>query len=129
MWYSVTHVGTLSRIKIPFFLSSIYTDELISTRNVIKFLSNSLPFDKGKLPRASNLRRYPEYEYLSGSEFVANLTAPNKEFPNAKSLSTLNSHRSISYAIKIFTTCLCVNVILSSFKQLPSTRICNLELI
>ena len=45
---------------------------------------------------ASNTIPKPEYLYLPKSVFSVNLTAPNKEYRNAKSLPTLNDHRFIS---------------------------------
>ena len=45
-----------------------------------------LPSDYNKNLWALNPMQYPEYLYLSGLAFSVNLTAPNKNFSNAKSV-------------------------------------------
>ena len=50
---------------------------------IFTFLPNSLPFSEEELSHASNPIPLSEFLYLSESEFVANLIAPNKEFLNA----------------------------------------------
>ena len=67
----------LPKIKIYFFLLSIFVDELISTLKLITFMPNLITGDE-KLPCLSNPIRYPDYLYLSKSGFLAKLTAPNK---------------------------------------------------
>ena len=57
-------VGPLPKIKISFFLLSIFVNEVISTPQIFKFLS---------VP--------PEFLHLSISEFLAKLSATNKQFP------------------------------------------------
>ena len=89
-------IGPLPRIKMSFFLLSTSTDELISAPNIITFLPNLVPSDNEKLLCASNPVPLSEYLYLSKSTFLVNLTAPNKEFPNGKSLPTVNYHKFIS---------------------------------
>ena len=68
------------------FLLSMCTEELLSTPNIIPFLPKPLPSGNEQLPLASNPIPCPEQEKLSGSEYVVNLTAPNKEFLNAPRL-------------------------------------------
>ena len=75
-------VGPLPKIKISFFLLSIFVDELMSTPKIITFLPNPIPGDE-KLPCLSNPIPYPEYLYLSLSAFLVRLTAPNKQFSSA----------------------------------------------
>ena len=72
-------VGPLSKIKISFFLLSIFVEELISTPKIITFLPNPIPGDE-KLPYLSNPIPCPEYLHLSISAFLVKLTAPNKKF-------------------------------------------------
>ena len=73
-------VGPLPRIKMSFFLLSIFDDELMSTPKIITFLPVSLPNEKDI--SQSNPITYPEYLYLSISAFLVNLTDPNKQFSN-----------------------------------------------
>ena len=73
-------VSPLPRIKIHFFLLSIFVDELISTPKIITFLPISLPIEKDVF--LSNAIPYPKYPYLSISAFSANLTDPNGQFSN-----------------------------------------------
>ena len=72
-------VGPSLKIKIYFFLLSIFVDELMSTPKIITFLPNPVPGNE-KLPCLSNPIPYPEYPYLSMSAFLVKLTAPNKQF-------------------------------------------------
>ena len=76
--YSNPCVGPLPRIKMSFFLLSIFADELISTPKVFTFLPTSLPNEKDI--SLSNPMPYPEYTYLSISAFLVNLTDPNNQF-------------------------------------------------
>ena len=62
---------------------------------ILAFLPNLLSYNR-KLPPVSNPIPLPEYSYLSGSAFLVNLTTPNKELPNRKTLPTLNGHIFIS---------------------------------
>ena len=68
-------VGPFLKIKISFFLLSIFIDELISTSKIITFLPNPIPGDE-KTPCLSNPILYPEYPYLSMSTFLVNLAVP-----------------------------------------------------
>ena len=68
----------LPKIKIYFFLLSIFVDELISTPKVITFLPNPVP-ENEKLSCLSNPIPYPEYLHLSISAFLVKLTTPNKQ--------------------------------------------------
>ena len=88
-------VGPLLRIKISFFLLSACREELLSTPNVITFLPNLLLPDNKKASHASNPIPFQEQKYLSGSAFLVNLRAPNKEFNNVNLLSR-SSHKFIS---------------------------------
>ena len=63
---------------MSFFLLSIFDDELVSTPKIITFLPISLPNEKDV--SLSNPVPYPEYPYLSISEFLVSLTDPNKQF-------------------------------------------------
>ena len=56
-------VGPLPKIKMSFFLLSIFVDELMSTPKVIKFLPNPMPGNEN-LPHLSNPIPYPEYPFL-----------------------------------------------------------------
>ena len=56
-------VGPIPRIEMPFFLLSIFVDELISTPKIITFLPLSLPTEKDVF--LSNPIPYLEYPYLS----------------------------------------------------------------
>ena len=71
-------VGPFPRIKISFFLLSIFVDELISTPKIIRFLLTPLPNEKR--PCLSNPNKQSEYSYLSISVFLVNLTAPNEQY-------------------------------------------------
>ena len=71
-------VGPLPRIKVSFFLLSIFVEGLISTLKIITFLPKSTPNEKGV--SLSNPIPYPEYPYWSISAFLVNLTDPNKQF-------------------------------------------------
>ena len=71
-------------MKISFFLLKAFAEKLSSTQDNITFFPNPSPFDNENFPRASNPMPYPEYDYLSGSAFLVNLPAPNKELLNAK---------------------------------------------
>ena len=62
---------------MSFFLLSIFADELISTPKIITFLLVSLPIEKDV--SLSNPMPYPEYQYLSISAFLVNLTDSNKK--------------------------------------------------
>ena len=60
----------------------------------MSFLPEPLLSENEKLPLVSNPIPYPEYQHLSGSAFLVNLTAPNKEFPNLNLVvSTNNVHK------------------------------------
>ena len=72
-------VGPLPKIKISFFLLSIFVDELISTPTIMTFLPSPVPGNE-KLPCLSNQIPYPEYLYLSISAFLVRVTASNKQF-------------------------------------------------
>ena len=63
---------------MSFFLLSSFTDKLISTPKTITFLPISLPTEKDV--SLSNPIPYPEYPYLSISEFLVSLTDPKKQF-------------------------------------------------
>ena len=63
-------VGPIPRIKMSFFLLSIFVDELISTPKIITFLPISLPIENKVF--LSNPIPYPEYPYLSISSFLVN---------------------------------------------------------
>ena len=76
-------------MKIYFFLLSVCAEELLSAPNIITFLTNLLPLYNEKDEHALNPIPYTKQKYLSGSVFLVNLTAPNKEFPNAKSAPTI----------------------------------------
>ena len=64
--------------------------------NIITFVPNSLPSDKEKVSRGSNQIAYFQQKHLSGSEFLVNVTAPNKELDNYILLSRSSVHKSIS---------------------------------
>ena len=66
-----------SKINI-FFLLSVCTHELLSTPKITTFLPQLKSGNKKSEPE-SNLIPYPQEEYLSGSEFLVNLSAPNKQ--------------------------------------------------
>ena len=70
-------VRPLPRIKIFFFLLSIFVDELISTLKIIIFLPVP-PLGCENNPCLSNPIPYPEYLYLSISAILVKLAAPNK---------------------------------------------------
>ena len=55
--------GPLPKIKISFFLLSIFVDELMTTPTVITFRPNPVPGNE-KLPFLSNQMPYLEYLYL-----------------------------------------------------------------
>ena len=77
-------VGPLPRIKISYFLLSIFADEQrLSTPKIITFLSVPPPGCQ-KNPCLSNVIPYPEYLYLSISAFLVKLTAPNKQFSSVE---------------------------------------------
>ena len=76
-------VGPLPRIKISFFLLSIFAHELISTPNITKFLPVP-PLGCEKNQCLSNPIPYPEYLHLSISAFLVNVAAPNKQFSSAE---------------------------------------------
>ena len=59
--------------------------ELLLSAPKITFLPNS-PLGCEKVPLESNPMPYPEYFYLSISEFFVNLTAPNRQFCKVISL-------------------------------------------
>ena len=73
-------LGPLLKIKITFFLFSIFVDELISAPKIITLLSNPVPGNE--LPCLSNPIPYPEYLYFSAylslsiSVFLVKLTEP-----------------------------------------------------
>ena len=71
-------VGPLPRIEMSFFLLSIFDDELVSTPKIMTFLPISLPNEKDV--SLWNPVPYPEYPYLSISEFLVSLTDPSKQF-------------------------------------------------
>ena len=71
-------VGPSPRIKISFFLLSIFVDELISTPKIITFLPVA-PLTCEKSRCLSNPLPHPKYLYLSISTFLVNLIAPNKQ--------------------------------------------------
>ena len=77
------YVGPLPKIKIYFFLLSVFVDELMSTPKIITFLPILVPGNE-KLPCLSNPVPYPEYPYLLMSAFLVRLTAPNKQFSNVR---------------------------------------------
>ena len=85
----------LGKIKISFFLLSIFVDELISTPKIITFLPNPTPGDE-KLSCLSNPIPYPEYLYLLISAFLVKLTALNKQFSSVGSLLVVLSFLFIS---------------------------------
>ena len=60
-----------------------------------------------------------EKEFLLDSEFVVNITAPNKQSSGVKSVLKSLNHVSNSWQINNFTTFLGVKITLSCFKQLP----------
>ena len=70
-------VGPSPRIKISFFLLSIFVDELISAPKTITFLPVP-PLWCEKNPYLSNPIPYPEDLYLSILTFLVNVPAPNK---------------------------------------------------
>ena len=92
----------------------------------ITFLPHPLPSANKKLPCESSPVLVVLYLYSSGSAYV---TAPIKEICTAKSLPTLNGHIYISQTVLTFTICLCINVTLPCFKQLPLNVTCGLVLI
>ena len=74
-------VRSLPRIKMSFFLLSIFIDELIFTLKIITFLTVP-PLGCEKNPCVSKTIPHPKYLYLSISAFLVTLTAPNKQFSN-----------------------------------------------
>ena len=74
-------VGPLPKIKMSFFLLSIFVDEVMSIPKIATFLPNPVPGNQ-KLPCLSNPIPYSKYLYLSISAFLVRLTAPNKQFSN-----------------------------------------------
>ena len=78
-------VRPLPRIKISFFLLSIFVDELISTPNIITFLPVP-PLGYEKNPCLSNSIPYPECLYLSISAILVKLVAPDKQFSSVASI-------------------------------------------
>ena len=76
---SNTCVEPLPRIKISFFLLSIFPDELKNAPNIITFLLVS-PLGCEKNPCLSNPIPYQEYLRLPISTFLVNVTAPNRQF-------------------------------------------------
>ena len=69
----------LPNTKILFTLLLACTELLKSTPKIITFVPFP-PLGCEKLPPESNPIPYPEYLYLSMSEFFVNLTAPNRQF-------------------------------------------------
>ena len=61
-------VGPSPKTKISFLLLSTCTEELISTRNIIRFLPNPTVANE-KVPLISNPMAYLEYLYLLTSAF------------------------------------------------------------
>ena len=77
--YSNYCVGPLPRIKMSFFLLSIFDDKLISTPKIITFLPSPQDGCEKNL-FLSNPIPYPEYLCRSISICFVNLTAPNRQF-------------------------------------------------
>ena len=75
-------VGPSPKIKISFFLFSIFVEGLISTPKNITFLPNPISGDE-KLPCLSNPTPYPQYLYFLISAFLVKLPAPHKQFSSA----------------------------------------------
>ena len=71
--------GPLPKIKISFFLLSVFVDELIFTPKIITFLRNPVSGNE-KRPCLSNPVPHPEYPYLPMSAFSIKLTASIKQF-------------------------------------------------
>ena len=65
-----------------FTLLLVCTEMLKSAPKIITFLPSPL-LGYEKLPLESSPITYPEYLYLSISEFFVNLTAPNRQFSKA----------------------------------------------
>ena len=78
-------LGLYQELRYLFLLSTC-TDELRSASNITTSLPNA-QLDNEKDPSTSNKIQYSEYEYLSGSGFLVNLTPPYKEFLNLKLFS------------------------------------------
>ena len=76
-------VRLLLKIKISFFLFSIFVEELISTPKTITFLPNPIPGDE-KLRWLSNPTPYPQYLYLLILAFLVKVSAPNKQFSSVR---------------------------------------------
>ena len=76
MYVLIPVFDLFQELKYPFFLLSIFVDELMSTLKIITFLPNPVP-GNDKLPCLSNPIPYPEYFYLPISSFLARLTASN----------------------------------------------------
>ena len=66
-------VGPFPRIKMYFFLLSIFVDEVISTQKILTIFP-VLPSGCEKNPLPSNSIPYPAYLYLSISVFFVNVT-------------------------------------------------------
>ena len=71
---------------------SVCTDELLPTPKIITILSQY--FKNEKSERQSNPIPHSEYEYLSGSSVLVNLTAPNKESLRVKVVFKFRPHAS-----------------------------------
>ena len=76
-------VRFLPRVKISFFLLSIFVDELISTPKIITFLPVS-PLVCEKYPCLSNPVPYPQDLDLLILAFLVKLTAPKKQFSSVE---------------------------------------------
>ena len=72
-------------LKNSRYLFSLSTcrNEPISALNITTFLPKPL-FSDEKVPQTSNEITYPQYEYLTESTFLVNLTALNKKLINLK---------------------------------------------
>ena len=78
-------VSPFPRTNMSFFLLSMCAEKLISTQKINTFWPNPPP-GNGKLDLLWNPIPYPEYPYLSISEFLVRVTAPNNAFCNVGKL-------------------------------------------
>ena len=79
-------VGPFPRTNIPFFLLSIWGEELISNPIINTFWPNPPPGNE-KLDLLSNPIPKPEYPYFLISAFFVKVATPNKQFFSVRSLS------------------------------------------
>ena len=100
---SSASVDPLPKTKISFFLLSVCADELLSTLKITAFLAHS-PFTNEKPERALNPILLPHYPYLSGSAFLVDIAAPNKQSPGVKSVFKSPHLICYSETINKFTT-------------------------